>query len=46
MIETISHGLYRPAADRDGDQPSWAFAVATAQRTLTVGTTDIPGPIG
>jgi hypothetical protein len=44
MIETISHGLYGPAADRVGVQ-AWP-ALTTPQRTLTVGMTDMPGPIG
>ena len=43
-IETtlaISQGLRSPAAERLASQPPCA---ASAHRTLTVGTTDMPGP--
>ena len=46
MIVTISHGLYRPAAERVGVQPSVLAALAMDYRTLTVGMADMPGPMG
>src|SRR3546814_12265032 len=42
MIETISHGLYGPAAERVGVH--WCTAaLATDPRTLTAGTADTIG---
>ncbi len=46
MMPTISHGLRLPAADRASVQPLLLLAVSATQRTVTRGTTDMPGPIG